>query len=123
VLARALRPRAAGLLSLDELCALMLVRADRIEPAAVPAVRLLDALWHRDFDDLATQSLRVRRELLALETGHDLVRLRAGMLINDCEPIVARTHGVSVARFRAAVRAAANDAKRTHRFPWHLLDG
>jgi hypothetical protein len=109
--------------SLDELCAVIAVRSAWLDPEAVPSLRLIDALWHGDFDDLNRQSVRLRQILGRRGLGHEATRIAAGLLLHRAQHVLAPVYGVAARRFRDILHARSGDAKAAHRFPWHLLDG
>jgi hypothetical protein len=123
VLIRRLGLAAAPPPSLDELCAVIAVRGAWTDPEAVPSIRLIDALWHGDFDDLNAQASRLRRLLAGRGIGHDGRRVTAGLLLHRAQGVLAPLHGVGVRHFRSILHERAGEAKAAHRFPWHLLDG
>jgi hypothetical protein len=111
-------------LSFDDLFAVLVVRAGWAVPVGIPAVRLIDALWQRDFDDVRVQALRLRRQLEADGVvGQDATRVAAGLALHRAQAIIAAVHGVGVRDFRRGLHLRADEAKRLGLFPWHLLDG
>lgn len=114
-------PSAGAVVELDDLYRALATKEALSEPAL--SLRLVDALWHRELDEFASQAMRLRLELQRLGMNHDARRMMAGLSIHAAERAIARVHAVTVTEILARTREGAELAKRAGIFPWHLLDG
>lgn len=108
---------------LEELYECLAAAEQWTAPGGPIALRLVDSLWYGGHEEFAAQALALRKALEDGCSGHEAVRVNAGLSILMAERVIARVHHVAVSVVQRAVREEAAVAKKRHLFPWHLLDG